>query len=219
MNNQNFEDIWRDPRWSYLTSGFRPEEGFTARYPGKSLLLSKYASMLPEKSSVIEIGFNMGHGAFSLLREGKNIIEFISFDICFHEYVKEIWRKFSEEFPSFHTVEGDTTLTLAEISQRRPASFDLIHIDGGHSYEIAKSDLEFSIALAREGSYIILDDFNIPDIQKSYSEINKRYLDEVEEIHLTSGGSLSDVGNSRQSISKVLRRTSYGDQRSVFLRL
>ena len=140
MINQDFEDIWNDPKWTYLSAGFRPKEGFTARYPGKSLLLSRYAANLPEKSSVIEIGFNMGHGAFSLLRSGKNINEFLSFDICFHEYVRKIWDKFSEEFSSFSTVEGDTLLTLVDLARRRPASFDLIHVDGGHTYEILEED-------------------------------------------------------------------------------
>lgn len=208
MPEQRFEEIWRDPAWIRLSEGFRPKEGFTARYPGKSLLLSRYALELPRESRVIEIGFNMGHGAFSLLKNGNNIAEFVSFDICQHDYVKEIWKRFSQEFSFFRTVEGDTLLTLVEFSKNRPSSFDLIHVDGGHTYEVAKSDLNCAFNLAKEGAFIVVDDFNIPDIQKAFGEIDKNFFTEIEEIYTTSGGSLSDVGNYRQSISKVVRRSS-----------
>jgi hypothetical protein len=51
--------------------------------------------------------------------------------------------------------------------QANPAavgSFDVVHVDGGHSLECATSDLFAAYLLARPGGIIILDDIQNRDI-------------------------------------------------------
>jgi len=44
-------------------------------------------------------------------------------------------------------------------------TFDLIHIDGGHSPDIAGNDIIQSYRLAKKGSVLIMDDYDFCDLK------------------------------------------------------
>lgn len=48
--------------------------------------------------------------------------------------------------------------------------FDIIYVDGDHSYEGAKKDLELSLPLLKEGGEIIVDDLHYPEVRKAFRE-------------------------------------------------
>ena len=57
---------------------------------------------------------------------------------------------------------GDSTKTL----QNHNDVFDLIHIDGGHSTEVANSDILQSYRLSKPGTILIMDDYDFPNLHK-----------------------------------------------------
>jgi hypothetical protein len=70
---------------------------------------------------------------------------------------QNVERLLKEKFPDldFSLVEGYSNDTLSELSEK----FSFIFIDGGHSYETVKSDLELAKGLLDSGGTIVLDDY------------------------------------------------------------
>jgi hypothetical protein len=68
-------------------------------------------------------------------------------------------------FPGRHTlIEGNSTKTVCDFKKNNPNKrFDLIFIDGGHTYDVAKIDIIQSSGLAHKNTIIIVDDIvNVP---------------------------------------------------------
>lgn len=108
--------------------------------------------------NVMEIGFNAGHSAELFLSANKNI-NLVSFDIGSHDYVKFGKELIDTNFPNRHTlIIGNSLNTVPEYAKKTNKKFDLIFIDGGHSYEVAKNDLLNCKQLAHENTILILDD-------------------------------------------------------------
>jgi hypothetical protein len=113
-------------------------------------------------TEILEIGFNAGHSLLLFLMKAPSA-KYTVFDICEHRYVKPCFAYIQSAFPAAQLtlIEGDSTKTVPAWIAANPArKFDLLHVDGGHAPEIAKSDLENAIRLARQGGLIILDDTN-----------------------------------------------------------
>jgi predicted O-methyltransferase YrrM len=109
--------------------------------------------------SVMEIGFNGGHSAEIFLKNNSSL-NLTSFDLGCHNYVLPAKEYIDATYPSRHTlILGDSTKTLPKYIEENPAkTFDVIFIDGGHDYIIAKSDLENSRKLAHKDTIVIIDD-------------------------------------------------------------
>lgn len=142
---------WED-YFSFVESQGFVYEGSTC--PGKqihvvSLILNTHAQL------VYEIGFNAGHMSFRMckaLEETGGTL--IAFDIdTSHLPAAE---KMKELFPSSFSqcIWGDTRNTLP----LREDSVDLVHVDGGHSLEVAASDIREAKRLVRPGGFIVIDD-------------------------------------------------------------
>ena len=108
--------------------------------------------------NVMEIGFNAGHSAELFLSSNKNI-NLVSFDIGCHHYVKLGKEFIDETYPHRHTlIIGDSLNTVPEYFKKENKKFDLIFIDGGHDYPIAKSDLINCKKLAHDKTIVVFDD-------------------------------------------------------------
>ena len=109
--------------------------------------------------NVAEIGFNAGFSSFALL-SADPAVQVTSFDLVEHEYVTMAKEFMDREFPGRHTlVPGDSRETVprfAEQGQNIP--FDLIFIDGGHTYEVAAADIRNMRACADENTLVVFDD-------------------------------------------------------------
>jgi predicted O-methyltransferase YrrM len=108
---------------------------------------------------IMEIGFNAGHSADLFL---KNInSRLISFDINDHKYVEVAKKCIDFLYPGRHLlITGDSRQSVPKFMEVYPeeAHFDVIFIDGGHDYDIAKSDLDNCLKMASENTLIIMDD-------------------------------------------------------------
>uniref|UniRef100_A0A6C0E387 Methyltransferase domain-containing protein n=1 Tax=viral metagenome TaxID=1070528 RepID=A0A6C0E387_9ZZZZ len=117
--------------------------------------------------NVMEIGFNSGFSTLLMLLSNPNI-NVTCFDLGEHKYTMPCYEKLKETFGERLTIViGDSTKTLKNISD----IYDLIHIDGGHSTEVANSDIINSYRLSKQGTILIMDDYdfrNLHEIWDSY---------------------------------------------------
>ena len=131
-------------------------EGNIGSCIAKQQLLNSIAS---RANTFLEIGFNAGHSANIILGANPNL-KLVSFDLGSHDYVLKGKEYIDKMYPNRHTlILGDSKDTLTQyVNENKGRVFDALFIDGGHEYEIAKSDMLNCLKLAHEKSIIIMDD-------------------------------------------------------------
>ena len=129
-------------------------------------------SLIKERSvkKMIEIGFNAGHSASIFLHALPKDSVFLSFDICEHSYTKDCFTYLASKYSQMKPmIEGDSTITMAKYIEENPSeigTYDVIHVDGGHSMEVCTADLNNSHILLKPGGILILDDVQDEFIQQ-----------------------------------------------------
>jgi len=148
--------------------GFTQFEGNTGLCPAKIELLTALAK---NAKTAIEVGFNCGHSADTLLRANPEL-SLMSIDIGAHEYVRPASNYINFLHPGRHRlIIGDSTEVFPTLAKAVNQKMDLIFIDGGHAYEIAKSDLESALAMSHADTIIVMDDtIYFPNWEKDYSK-------------------------------------------------
>ncbi len=143
---------------SYLNSkGFHEFEGYSQQVPQQVADLIHLTSQPNVK--IMEIGFNAGHSAEVFLKNNPSAT-LLSFDLGVHSYVAEAKRYIDFMYPHRHNlIIGDSTQMVPHFTENnKDAKFDVIFIDGGHEYEIAKQDINNCFKLAHKDTIVILDD-------------------------------------------------------------
>lgn len=137
--------------------GYGCFEGFSQEVPEQVADLIEIIGK--SKINVMEIGFNAGHSAEVFLKNNPEMT-LISFDIGTHEYVIRGKEYIDTTYPNRHTlILGDSTKTVPEfVDNNKDTKFDVIFIDGGHTYEVANSDMTYCMKLAHKDTIVILDD-------------------------------------------------------------
>lgn len=120
--------------------------------------------------NVMEIGFNSGFSTLLMLLSNPTM-RITCFDLGEHRYTMPCYQKLKETFGDrIHIVIGDSTQTL----QRAVGTYDLIHIDGGHSTEVANSDIMHSYRLSKKGTILIMDDYDFPNLHQLWDAYIQR---------------------------------------------
>lgn len=92
-------------------------------------------------------------------------------DIDYEAEIVKIYKDFNVPMDNLLIIEGLSTndtikQTVTNVSAEQ-SGFDMIYIDGGHSYDVVKSDIETYIPHLKVGGYLIVDDcsnnLNMPD--------------------------------------------------------
>lgn len=129
-------------------------EGFSQQIPKQVYDLTMLIDNTNIKTAM-EIGFNAGHSAEIFLDTNLSL-HLTSFDLGAHDYVTVAKEYIDKTYPSRHTlILGDSTQTIPAYKQ---TTYDLIFIDGGHDYDIAKADLLNCRRFAHENTLVLIDD-------------------------------------------------------------
>ncbi len=104
-----------------------------------------------------EIGFNCGLSSHAFLGVGTRLV---SFDLGEHRYTQAAKTLIDQKFPGRHTlIYGDSRETVPEFAHQNPdLRFDLVFIDGGHDYHIARADIINMKPLCTDRTVVIMDD-------------------------------------------------------------
>jgi predicted O-methyltransferase YrrM len=137
-------------------SGFHEIEGFCEQVPLQVEDLKRLTSA--PNLRILEIGFNAGHSACVFLENETSVVT--SFDLGIHGYIPIAKTYVDEKYTGRHTLFlGDSRVTIPTYIQTHPTeTFDVLFVDGGHDYEIAREDLINCSKLARPDSIVIIDD-------------------------------------------------------------
>lgn len=120
------------------------------------------------KRNVLEVGFNAGYSALLILSSNPQV-KYLGIDIGEHSYTTPAATILNHYFGNrFELVIADSITFLDELVLAK-RKFDLIHIDGDHSYESCLSDLRKSSELMKNSrSRILLDDIQGPEVKRAY---------------------------------------------------
>jgi predicted O-methyltransferase YrrM len=113
----------------------------------------------PNVKLIGEIGFNAGFSSHAFLTANPDVTV-CSFDIAEHVYVSEAKQHIDQTFPGRHTlIVGNSMDTVPTFRKLNPhLIFDLIFIDGGHTYDLAIRDLANMRAFAGPDTVLVMDD-------------------------------------------------------------
>lgn len=124
---------------------------------------SSVLATYPTIASVLEIGLNAGHSADYILKTCPSIKKFFSIDISVFRYTILALIYLSKKYEKvFQFIQGDSQKILPDYSSLRPSEkFDLIYIDGNHSYEGCSKDIESCKKLSHPGTRLWIDDYHL----------------------------------------------------------
>jgi len=125
------------------------------------------------KLRIAEIGFNAGHSAETLLFNSSQDSTLHDFDICTHPYVADAKKIISEAFPGrFELICGDSATTVPTYVGDK---FDVVHVDGGHSYDRAYGDIMNMKKHSHASTRLVVDDCNpnggSGDVEKAWNDV------------------------------------------------
>ena len=150
---------------------------------------------------ICEIGFNAGHSTMLLLLGRKTPLEFTIFDIGHHSYTRPCLEYIQKKYTNiaFEYIEGDSIQTMPAWIRKHKhlmESYDVVHVDGGHSEPCIFNDMKNADALVKVDGIMIIDDTNIDYINK--------YVD----LYLSSGlyielGMIKTVGYPHRVLQKI----------------
>lgn len=121
--------------------------------------------------SVMEIGFNSGFSTLLMLISNPNI-HITCYDLGEHKYTIPCYQKLKEIFKDrINIIIGDSIETLPSDNN----TYDLIHIDGGHESCVVESDIVNSYRLSKQGTIIIMDDYDFPNIHDLWDNYIIKY--------------------------------------------
>lgn len=114
-------------------------------------------------SNICEIGFNAGHSTMLMLLGRDNTpVNYTIFDIGQHPYTRPCLEYIKSKFPhiKFKYVEGDSTVTMPALISFNPeiaGTYDVVHVDGGHTEHCIVNDMKNADKLVKIGGIVIVD--------------------------------------------------------------
>lgn len=121
--------------------------------------------------NVMEIGFNSGFSTLLMLFSNPEL-KITCFDLGEHKYTLPCYKVLKELFGDrINIIIGDSMKTLPKIQDK----YDLIHIDGGHTVEVAESDIIQSYRLSKNRTILIMDDYDFQHLHTLWDKYIQIY--------------------------------------------
>lgn len=133
------------------------------------------------KNKIIEIGINACHSLLLMLLINPDA-EYLLFDLNNHKYTEKTIEYIKKEFPNtkINIIYGNSIETINRYILDNPDqlnSYELIHLDGGHTEDIFSKDYNNSKKLITDNGVIIFDDYNMNDIKDFiHKKINQKEI-------------------------------------------
>jgi len=135
-----------------------------------------------------QTGLNAGTSAVALLCASEDSVQVHSFDIGTHDYAKVAQTIIDESFRNRHTITwGSSEKTLpnliSSLGENSKTYCDFTFVDGGHSRELAMSDIKNFRELSPVGSYMVVENCNSWGMAHGWGGIwavNEAYRDAIE---------------------------------------
>ncbi|WP_054053352.1 O-methyltransferase [Alloactinosynnema sp. L-07] len=141
--------------------GYVREGGGRLTEGGASAAEATYLRELARRTGaprVAEIGFNVGFSALAFLDSAPEATV-VSFELDRRWSVELAKEYVDNHYPGRHElVIGDSTVTVPDFAATRDDRFDLVFVDGGHTYEVAAADIANARAIAKPGAVVVVDD-------------------------------------------------------------
>lgn len=125
--------------------------------------------------TVLEIGIHRGKSAILFLH-GPNVEKLIAVDLFENQFANTgksgfgISREFTNNLATFSisfdkvsVISADSTLLSRRDILKEAGEVDLVHIDGGHTKEVVRSDLNLAKDVLAKHGVLIVDDYMRPD--------------------------------------------------------
>ena len=158
---------------SYLTN--RVREGHMTPTPDV-LFLWKDVKHRTNFKHIFEIGTNAGHSAAIILELFPDV-KVTSIDIGQYDYTRVAANTLKEKFGDrFEYIEQSTVEYFMDLKVGKaefPEGVDIINIDGDHSINGAKNDIE--LALYTNVPHILVDDFKKYGVPSAYNEYKNNF--------------------------------------------
>lgn len=144
----------------------REDKEFTQHWHNNAIGMWERWLPLDQLKTGLEIGSFEGASAVWLMDHCPNLtltcvdIFGPAFDDVTGEYEQRFERNVAEYGDRIIKMKGKSADVLKTLPQR--SQFDLIYIDGDHSYEGALIDAQLAFPLLKKGGILIFDDYNNP---------------------------------------------------------
>lgn len=143
-----------------IYSRHNSKEKYTNLEPKVYNIVLLFGSHPPKQ--VLEIGFNAGFSSLLMKMSGVKF-DLTCIDINCHEYVVPCFNTIHSDYTDMEILLEPSSKALKGLIQQKK-TYDIIHIDGDHSLEGARTDLELCLRLAHDDTIIIFDDTNLPHL-------------------------------------------------------
>jgi predicted O-methyltransferase YrrM len=130
--------------------------------------INNIGKLIKNVNNFLEVGFNAGHSCLTALYNNPKLKNILIFDINHHKYTEPNYNLLKNlelaKNVNLKFVKGDSTKTIPKYNT--DIKYDFIHIDGGHSYEVAKADIINCKKFASKKHILLIDDCNTETLKK-----------------------------------------------------
>lgn len=121
------------------------------------------------KNKIIEIGVNACHSLLLMLLINPTA-EYLLFYLGIHKYTLPVFNYIKEKIPDtkMNIIFGNSIETIYKYIIDNPndiKSYNLIHLDGGHTEDVFSQDYTNSKKLIIDNGIMIFDDYNMSNIK------------------------------------------------------